>query len=60
VGHGPDSNVCAAPVIHKLHGLLWKCGKLNFRKLRLPRPWTPLKGPRPAPRFLLAPSTGPK
>ena len=21
-------------VIHKLHGMLWKCGKLNFRKLR--------------------------
>ena len=30
-----EPNVWASEeLFHKLHGLLWKCGKLNFRKLR--------------------------
>src|SRR4029450_5929633 len=42
---------------HKLQGLLWKCGKLNFCKLRPFRPSDLLRKDLTSPRFPFAPST---
>jgi hypothetical protein len=41
VRHVQDSNSRRERGFHKLQGLLWKCGKLNFCKLRPFRRWDP-------------------
>src|SRR5262249_41585218 len=57
VRHVRDSNRPARTSFHKLQGLLWKCGKLNFCKLR-PFPLSDLlRKDLSSPRFLSAPRT---
>jgi hypothetical protein len=57
VRHVQDSNSTSGGAFHKLQGLLWKCGKLNFCKLRPFRLSDLLRKDLSSPRFLSAPST---
>src|SRR6266568_7793892 len=57
VRHMQDSSPRGGRDFHKLQGLLWKCGKLNFCKLRPFRPSDLLRKDLTSPRFPFAPST---